>query len=65
VSRKAKKRWSVYSQREGAGRFTVYAPGQGEQVKRLPKDALVSADGNWAELHDEKGLVRAFVNYAV
>jgi hypothetical protein len=52
---KPKVRWHIWSTREDGA---LVAP---KPIRRLPKGCLVSADGQWAELHDDKGVAKVFV----
>lgn len=47
------KRWYLWATREGQVTPPVLCP--------LPKNALVSADGKWAERHDKNGVAEVFV----
>lgn len=38
------------------------APIGGGEESKLPKKAIVSADGYWAEVYDSKGLVEVLVS---
>jgi hypothetical protein len=58
--RRSRKSWRLYSRRLADGAYRLEQLGCGEK-RRLPKGALVSADGFWAEVHDEKGLVEVLV----
>jgi hypothetical protein len=51
--------WHIYSTREHGA---LQAPL--EKIDRLPKNAVLSADGGWAELLDDQGVERVFVNLA-
>jgi hypothetical protein len=58
--RRRKKSWRLYSRRLPDGTYRIEQLGGGEE-RKLPRGALVSADGFWAEVYDEKGLVEVLI----
>ena len=60
IRRRKRKTWRLYSQRRRDGSYEIH-PSASMPTAKLPKKAILSADGNWAELHDKHGLARVLV----